>query len=139
MDSVPRSALGSPSNVYLGIVTNPELAKTSYEALKSTGLSNESIMIYSGPEDKEAFVDAGFQIGESSDFNKGVRQIFAADEVAREAHYRDAIDKGQFVIQIEVDSDNETKRSEVESILNDNHIEDITYFGPRSFETVASE
>ena len=139
MEDVPRSALGNPKNVYLGIAENPTQAKACFDGLVQLGVAKDKVTLYSGPDDKEAFVDQDMSVGDLGEHNKGFRGLFAADEVAREGRYHEAIEKGEFVMQIEVDSSEETTRDKVEEILRSNNIKDVTYFGPRTFETVASE
>jgi len=138
MNTVPRGLLGNPSNVYLGIVESLENAKTSCKSLANLGLDKESILIYSDAKDKEAFVNADINVTESNDFNRGIRQLFAADEVSREAHYRDAINDGRYVIQVEIAASEKETRSDIENILTNHSVQDITYFSPHRFETIAS-
>ena len=134
------SPLGAPSNVYLGIFDEAEQVRAVLKDLGRLEVARDGLVVFAGHEDEAAFEEAPMERLDSSLGGATlVRKLFAADEVEKEKFYHDALERGDYVLQVQVDEDDEALREQVEAALLGAGGHYIHYFGRLTFENVIAD
>jgi hypothetical protein len=135
-DKVNRqSPFGGPVDVYLGIFDRADGVRGLLEALSKHGVGQD-LRVFAGADDKEAFADAPLERIEAESGGGLIREIFAGDEVETEKRYRDAVGRGNYVVQVGVPEDAEAERNRAEELMLAHGGRYIHYFGSLTFEEV---
>jgi hypothetical protein len=130
-----KRIFGSPHEVYLAVVETAAQAHDLFAALRQEGLNGETISFFHGETAAKAFENITIRSLGLNSLQASLRRLFAADEVAKEKDYHEALEKGYFVVQVEM-AEAESLRPKVEECLA-NYARNIYYFGRWTFEKVA--